>query len=94
MKLNKLFFTAAATSLLPLFSSAQDTHFSQLTQTPLLLNPALTGMSHDLMAVLNFKDQWKSVSAVPYRTFNMGVDMAYNKKKNGSHLGVGLDVFF
>ena len=79
--------------LLPLFTSAQDVHFSQLTETPLLLNPALAGMSHDLMAIVNFKDQWKSVSSTPYRTFNVSADMAYLKKNNGSHLGVGLNVF-
>ena len=91
MKSIKLFFLPLI--FLPLFSSAHDIHFSQLTQTPLLLNPALAGMSHKVMAIINFKDQWKSVSATPYRTFNVSADMAYNRKKNGSHLGVGLDVF-
>jgi type IX secretion system PorP/SprF family membrane protein len=92
MKTTKLFFAAAAFSL-PLFSFGQDIHFSQLTETPLLLNPAQTAMSHKVMAVFNFKDQWKSVSNTPYRTFNFCTDYAYAKKSNGSHLGVGLNVF-
>jgi len=86
-------FLAAAAFLPPLFSSAQDIHFSQLTQTPLLLNPAQAGLSHGFMAIINYKDQWKSVSSNPFRTFNVSADMAYNKKKSGSHLGIGLDVF-
>jgi type IX secretion system PorP/SprF family membrane protein len=93
MKNIKLFFAAAATSFLPLLSSAQDIHFSQLTETPLLLNPAQTALSHNVMAVLNFKDQWKSVSNTPYRTFNFCADYAYSKKSSGSHLGIGLNVF-
>ncbi|HET6991980.1 MAG TPA: PorP/SprF family type IX secretion system membrane protein, partial [Bacteroidia bacterium] len=32
-------------------------------------------------------------SSTPYRTFNVCADMAYLMKKNGSHLGVGLNVF-
>ncbi|TND05092.1 MAG: hypothetical protein FD123_3712 [Bacteroidetes bacterium] len=93
MKKTKLFLTIAGVSLLPLFSPGQDIHFSQLTQTPLLLNPAQAGLSHGFMGIINYKDQWKSVSSNPFRTFNVSADMAYNKKKSGSHLGVGLDVF-
>lgn len=93
MKKIKIALVAATACLLPLFSSAQDVHFSQLTEMPLLLNPANAGLSHSLLAIVNFKDQWKSVSSTPYRTFNVSADMAYLKKQNGSHLGVGLDVF-
>ncbi len=93
MKSSKYFTCFFPVFFLPLFLIGQDIHFSQLTETTLLLNPALAGMSHDIMAVLNFKDQWKSVSASPYRTFNISYDMAYHKKKSGSHLGVGLNVF-
>lgn len=78
---------------LPVFVSAQDIHFSQLTQTPLLLNPAQAGLSHDFMAIINYKDQWKSVTSNPFRTFNVSADMAYNKKKSGNHLGIGIDIF-
>ena len=42
MKKLKLFSAVAAASLLPLFSAAQDIHFSQITETPLLQNPAAT----------------------------------------------------
>ena len=91
MKKFKLLFTAVF--LLPLFSLAQDIHFSQLTETPLLLNAAQAGMSHNFLAIINYKDQWQHVSNTPYRTFNVAADMAFMKKSNGNHLGVGLNVF-
>ncbi len=90
-KIRLLSIVAAA--FLPLLSTAQDIHFTQLTETPLLLNPAQAGMSHDLMAVINYKDQWKSVTNNPFKTFNVSGDMAFMKKKNGNHMGVGLNVF-
>ncbi|CAN5171225.1 hypothetical protein BH09BAC5_BH09BAC5_06660 [soil metagenome] len=93
MKKIKSLLVFVGVSALPLFSVAQDIHFSQITETPLLLNPALAGMSHDFLAIINYKDQWKSVTTNPFKTFNFCGDMAYNKKKSGSHLGVGLDVF-
>lgn len=85
--------TGAAALFLPVLSSAQDIHFSQLTQTPLLMNPAQAGMTHEVMAVINYKDQWRSVSSNPFRTFNVSADAAVMKSKNGSRLGVGLNMF-
>lgn len=73
-------------------AQAQDIHFSQSSETPLLLNPAEAGLGHDLLAVINFKDQWKSVGA-PYRTFNVSTDFSVLKKKSGSHMGIGVNVF-
>jgi type IX secretion system PorP/SprF family membrane protein len=100
MKRNKYFFPASCRFLpaaffcfLPCFIFGQDIHFSQLTETPLLLNPAMAGFTHDAMATINYRDQWKSVTSNPFKTFNVGADMAYMKKKSGSHAGVGIDVF-
>ena len=93
MKTSNFFIAIAATLALPLASFGQDIHFSQLTQTPLLINSALTGMTHDLSAIVNYRDQWRSVSANPFKTFNVSADMAYNKKNSGSHLGVGINFF-
>lgn len=92
MRVTRLFLTAAI-SLLPLFSAAQDIHFSQLTETPLLLNPALTGFTHQAMATINYRDQWKSVTNNPFKTFNAGADVACLKGKSGSHAGIGIDFF-
>jgi len=93
MKKTKLFSIPFLLLFLPFFASAQDIHFSQLSETPLLLNPALAGMSHDLLVTTNFKSQWKSVTSTPYNTINVSADMAFLKKQNGSRLGVGLNMF-
>lgn len=93
MKMKKIKLILTAAVVLPLLAAGQDIHFSQLTQTPLLLNPAQTALSHEFMAIVNYKDQWRSVTASPFRTFNVSADYAYNKKKSGNHLGVGVDFF-
>jgi type IX secretion system PorP/SprF family membrane protein len=53
---------------------AQDLHFSQYSQTPSLVNPALTGSSYVLRASVIYKDQWRSVT-VPYKTYGASFEM-------------------
>jgi type IX secretion system PorP/SprF family membrane protein len=91
MKKTKLFLIAGLA--LPLLSAAQDIHFSQLTQTPLLLNPANTALAHDLSVYVNYRDQWRSVSSNPFKTFNFSADVGLFKNKEGSHAGFGIDIF-
>lgn len=55
---------------------AQDLHFSQYTQTPSLLNPALTGASTVIRASVIYKDQWRSVT-VPYKTYGASFEMKF-----------------
>ena len=73
---------------------AQDAHFSQFAQTPLLVNPALTGFfKGDNRAQLNYRNQWKSVG-VPFTTYALSYDMVVLKKKwDASYLGVGFFAF-
>lgn len=77
--------------------SAQDIHFSQFYQTPLLVNPSLTGVFNgDMRAGINYKDQWKSIQGnVPaYRTYSLSFDAGLFKKKwANSYLGAGINVF-
>jgi type IX secretion system PorP/SprF family membrane protein len=75
--------------------NAQDVHFSQYLQTPLLINPALTGMidaNHRIL--LNYRSQWTSVGA-PYKTiaFSYDTHILQNRSSNGSYMGLGLTVF-
>ncbi len=73
------------------FSIAQDIHFSQFDETPLLLNPASAGVPHEFRAIANYKSQWQSVNA-PFKTIAVSADgRLFNKKKN--QLGVGLTFF-
>lgn len=55
---------------------AQDLHFSQYTQTPSLINPALTGASTVVRASVIYKDQWRSIT-VPYKTYGASFEMKF-----------------
>lgn len=87
------FKSLAVSIFIPTIILAQDVHFSQTAATPLLLNPSQAGLGHDALAIINYKNQWRSISASPYKTINVAADFALMKKKNGSCLGLGLDVF-
>ncbi|HHZ65649.1 MAG TPA: type IX secretion system membrane protein PorP/SprF [Flavobacteriales bacterium] len=72
---------------------AQDIHFSQFYQTPLLINPANTAVFNgDLRASLIYRNQWANLS--PFTTYGMSFDMGFLKKKmKDKYLGAGLVVF-
>ncbi|GAB4140408.1 MAG: hypothetical protein Fur0041_15560 [Bacteroidia bacterium] len=84
---------ACATLLFPLSISAQDIHFSQLTQSPLLQNSALAGLAHEALVIVNYKDQWRSVTPNPFKTFNVSADAAVMQNSKGNRLGLGLNLF-
>jgi len=75
---------------------AQDIHFSQTGQTPLLYNPACTGAYDGFYrGIINFKNQWVEMGK-PYRTFMGSYDMPIFIKKNSksaAYLGAGALLF-
>lgn len=86
-----------AFSLFSLFLNAQDIHFSQFYQSPLQVNPSLTGVFNgDFRASVNYKDQWKSITETnpTYRTYAISLDGGLFKKRwQNSYLGAGLFVY-
>lgn len=76
---------------------AQDIHFSQSMMTPLMLNPALTGVFEGNQRVfLNYKNQWQGMgmSGATYNTALFSFDTRLTKKKwKKGHLGAGLTAF-
>ena len=96
MKFSKLII-ASFIILLPLFEAmAQDVHFSQFAMSPLLLNPALAGMSQGNYRVYaNFRTQWNTVAGgAAYRTFAGGGDMVLGKvTRYSSFAGIGVSFF-
>ncbi len=53
---------------------AQDIHFSQFSETPILRNPALAGIfSGDLRLQAVYRNQWSSVT-VPYQTTSLNAE--------------------
>lgn len=56
---------------------SQDLHYSQFYNSPLNINPALTGIFNgDMRFAGSLRDQWRSVP-VPYLTFSANYDMKY-----------------
>lgn len=73
---NRVFalFATVVLSATSISLTAQDIHFSQFFQSPLLLNPALCGQFDGSYRVgINQRTQWRSVTT-PYSTFAVGAD--------------------
>jgi len=76
------------------FCLAQDIHFAQLSETPLLLNPALTGEYDGFYrGILNYRNQWLSMGK-PYSTFMGSFDTPIEmKRREGGYIGTGINFF-
>jgi len=59
------------------FLQAQDLHFSQYFNAPLLVNPANTGFNpdYDYRIGGNYRNQWANVISNPYKTMNLWGDV-------------------
>lgn len=60
--------------LTPSQTNAQDLHYTQFYNSPMNINPALTGIFNgDKRFIGSFRDQWRSVP-VPWQTFSAAFD--------------------
>lgn len=91
MKQHKQLFILVSYLCLAFIATAQDLHFSQFMNSPLLTNPANTGFIPDADYRIggNYRSQWTSVP-VPYKTASVWGDaqLFRNKIENG-WVGVG-----
>jgi len=74
------------------YSFAQDLHFSQFFNAPLLTNPANTGFipEGDYRIGFNIRNQWASVSAFPYKTISAYGDVqVMPNSDNTGWMGLG-----
>ncbi|MBK9190585.1 MAG: PorP/SprF family type IX secretion system membrane protein [Crocinitomicaceae bacterium] len=88
-KVLSIFALAATTSF------AQDIHFTQSQQTPMLLNPAATGLFNGWERVtVNHKNQWVN-SGTKFFTTSLAADMNFFKPKRGTkaHMGFGIQLY-
>lgn len=70
----KSIIVLAFACLFQINGNAQDIHFSQFSETPLLRNPALAGIfSGDLRIQGVFRNQWNSVT-VPFQTSSLNAE--------------------
>lgn len=71
---------------------AQDLHFSQYFNAPLLINPANTGFAPDVdwRVGINYRNQWANITNNPYKTMSVWGDMQlFNNRFENGWLGVG-----
>ena len=69
---------------------AQDLHYSQFYNAPMVVSPSLTGIfKGDKRVSISMRDQWRSVP-VPWTTFTIGYDQkVYLNKRDDIFLGLG-----
>jgi type IX secretion system PorP/SprF family membrane protein len=73
-------------------SAAQDLHFSQFFNSPLVTNPANTGFipDADYRIGANYRNQWSSVMSVPYKTMSAFADaQVFRDRLENGWLGLG-----
>lgn len=88
----RLVVAVLAAHSLQLSANAQDLHFSQFMNSPLLTNPANTGFipDGDYRIGANFRNQWSSITAFPYKTMSAFGDVqTMNNSDNTGWLGLG-----
>ncbi len=77
-----------------LYCNAQDIHFSQFFETPLLRNPALAGIfSGDLRIQGVYRTQWNSVT-VPYQTASLNGEYKLPIGKGDDFLTLGGEILY
>ena len=73
-------------------ASAQDLHFSQYFNSPLLINPANTGFipDGDYRLGINYRNQWASITNNPYKTMSaFGDAQLFGDRFENGWVGVG-----
>jgi len=89
---NKKFLLLAAACLLFAGADAQDLHFSQFFNAPLLTNPANTGFIPDADYRLgaSYRDQWSNIMTAPYKTTSIfGDAQLFRDRLENGWLGLG-----
>lgn len=72
--------------------NAQDLHFSQWFNSPLITNPANTGFipQADYRLGANYRNQWSSIMSVPYKTMSVWGDaQLFRDRIESGWLGLG-----
>ncbi len=86
------FIVLVVAQILCIGSSAQDLHFSQFMNSPLLTNPANTGFvpDGDYRLGINYRNQWASITEFPYKTMSAFGDVqTMQNSDNTGWLGLG-----
>lgn len=72
---------------------AQDIHFSQYTEAPVNVNPALVGSSYDTRAIVNYRSQWGTV-AKAYQTYGITIEQSLKRLKlKKKFIAIGFNMY-
>ncbi|MBI9037382.1 MAG: PorP/SprF family type IX secretion system membrane protein [Bacteroidales bacterium] len=90
MNIFRTIFVFKIIIIFSIHSFSQDIHFSQFYNSPLIINPALTGnINEEFRAGINYRNQGESIT-IPYKTFSVFLDakLIPNFLRN-SEIGIG-----
>ena len=74
--------------------NAQDIHFSQFWNAPLVQNPSFAGKSDgDFRCILNHRSQWNSLMSSPFKSVGLDTDFRIKAGLKDSYLGFGISVY-
>ena len=93
MKTQQLIIAIISITFLNQSLNAQDVHFSQYSETPSSINPALIGVKYETRATLNYKNQWSSIGN-KYETMAFSFEQTIKHKKlKNNYLAVAVNIF-
>lgn len=94
MKKIKYFSALLVFTLSGVVMQAQDIHFSQIYETPLMISPANTGFYNGYFrAIANYRNQWASMNNA-YQTMGLSLDGGlFKSKKRPAFMGLGLTIY-
>ena len=93
MKTKQLIVAIISITFLNQSLNAQDVHFSQYSETPSSINPALIGVKYETRATLNYKNQWSSIGN-KYETMAFTFEQTIKHKKlKNNYLAVAVNIF-
>lgn len=70
------------------YVKSQDVIFSQVNESPILLNPANAGSQHDIRINLNYRQQWRSITD-PFISMAATADAKLFSQSRSSSFGAG-----
>ncbi len=94
MKRNYKYWFTVLLLIASTFVDAQDLHFSQYFNAPLVVNPANAGFNpaYDYRVAVNYRTQWASI-ANPYKTYAAWGDVQlFNNRFENGWMGLGLSL--
>ena len=90
--MNRVFYILIIHLFISCIASAQQLHFSQYFNTPLLVNPANTGFNpdYDYRFGGSYRNQWANIISNPYKTMTLWGDaQLFTNKIESGWAGIG-----